>query len=149
MKGLPIPAIASLTLPVEEFNFDGMKTTQDLSSNSCASPRIKFSLAVPSLLLLAAALLPGTAPLAAAVAPVTVREENVVIPTYEADTPEPNPMFYFGRLSQGAQAPVYPYPIYDLLTNKKVDKTYKILWLGNEDIRIGILPEIGGRILEA
>ena len=134
---------------MEESNFDGMKSVQNISSEIRTSLRIKFSLAVPSLLLLAAGLLPGTAPLAAAVVPVTVREENVVIPTYEADTPEPNPMFYFGRLSQGAQAPIYPYPIYDLLTSKKVDKTYKIVWLENEYIRIGILPEIGGRILEA
>ena len=139
----------SLTSWVEKSNFDGMKSTQNIFFKIRTSPGIKFSLAVPSLLLLAAALRLGTTPLAAAVAPVTVWEENVVIPTYQADTPEPNPMFYFGRLSQGAQAPVYPYPIYDLLTNKKVDKTYKIVWLENEYIRIGILPEIGGRILEA
>jgi hypothetical protein len=113
------------------------------------SSTIESNLAVPSLLLLAAVLRIGTTPLSAAVAPVKVTEQNVVIPTYEADTPEPNPMFYFGRQSQGAQAPVYPYPMYDLLTNKKADKTYKMVWLENEYIRIGILPEIGGRIFEA
>ena len=72
----------------------------------------------------------------------------MVIPTYLAGDPEPNPMFFFGRQSQGAQAPVYPYPMYDTLTGKKVDKTYKVVYLENEYIRIGILPEIGGRIFE-
>src|SRR5664280_2729700 len=83
-----------------------------------------------------------------AASPVKVTEQNVVIPTYEASTPEPNPMFYFGRQSQGAQAPVYPYPMYDNLTGKKTDKTYKIVYLENEYLRIGILPEIGGRLFE-
>jgi tetratricopeptide (TPR) repeat protein len=94
-------------------------------------------------------LLAASVPLAAADASgVTVRETTMVIPTYMAGDPEPNPMFYFGRLSQGAQAPIYPYPLYDILTGKKADKTYKIVYLENEYVRIGILPEIGGRILE-
>ena len=79
---------------------------------------------------------------------VKVRETDIVIPTYLAGAPEPNPMFYFGRQSQGAQAPVYPYPMYDVLTGKKADKSYKIVYLENEYLRIGILPEIGGRIFE-
>jgi len=79
---------------------------------------------------------------------VKVWETNIVIPTYLVGAPEPNPMFYFGRQSQGAQAPVYPYPMYDVLTGKKADKTYKIVYLENEYLRIGILPEIGGRIFE-
>jgi tetratricopeptide (TPR) repeat protein len=88
-------------------------------------------------------------PLAAADVPaVKVWETTMVIPTYLVGDPEPNPMFYFGRQSQGAQAPVYPYPMYDNLTGKKVDKTYKIVYLENEYLRIGILPEIGGRIFE-
>src|SRR5664279_2648700 len=85
---------------------------------------------------------------AAAVPAVKVWETTIVIPTYAAGDPEPNPMFYFGRQSQGAQAPVYPYPMYDNLTGKKADKTYKIVYLENEYLRIGILPEIGGRLFE-
>ncbi|MGA3328303.1 MAG: DUF5107 domain-containing protein [Terriglobia bacterium] len=81
--------------------------------------------------------------------PVKAWEEKAVIPTYLAGNPEPNPMFFFGRSSQGAQGPVYPYPMYDTLTGKKVDKTYTIVYLENEYVRIGILPEIGGRIFEA
>ena len=57
-------------------------------------------------------------------------------------------MFFFGRESQGAQGPVYPYPMYDTLTGKKVDKTYTMVYLENEYIRIGMLPEVGGRIFE-
>ena len=96
----------------------------------------------------AAALAAGSLFGAAAVSPVKVWEEKAVIPTYPAGAPELNPMFFFGRASQGAQAPVYPYPMYDSLTGKKVDKTYTIVHLENEYIRIGILPEIGGRIIE-
>lgn len=75
-------------------------------------------------------------------------EENTVIPTYLAGEPEPNPIFNLGRNSQGAQGVVYPYPLYDSLTHQKVDKTYKMVYLENEYIRIGILPEIGGRLFE-
>ena len=58
-------------------------------------------------------------------------------------------MFYFGRQSQGAQAPVYPYPMYGRAhRGKKVDRTYKEVYLENEYLRIGILPELGGRIFE-
>ncbi|MCX6631773.1 MAG: DUF5107 domain-containing protein [Candidatus Solibacter sp.] len=98
---------------------------------------------------LVAALLIGSSILAAAdVPPVKVWETKAVIPTYLAGAPELNPMFFFGRSSQGAQAPVYPYAMYDSLTGKKVDKSYKIVYLENEYLRIGILPEIGGRIFE-
>ncbi len=58
-------------------------------------------------------------------------------------------MFYFGRASQGAEGRVYPYPLYDTLTHEKADKTYRIVYLENEYVRIGILPEIGGRLFEA
>ncbi len=79
---------------------------------------------------------------------VRVWEEDLVLPTYEAGRPEPNPMFYFGRTSQGAEGRVYPYPLYDTLTGRKVDRTYRIVYLENEYVRIGVLPEIGGRIFE-
>jgi hypothetical protein len=60
---------------------------------------------------------------------VTVSEQDVVIPTYAAGDPEPNPMFFFGRESQGAEGRVYPYPLYDTLTHRKVDKTYRLIYL--------------------
>ncbi len=85
---------------------------------------------------------------AAGTSSVRVWEENIVIPTYLAGAPEPSPIFNLGRNSQGAQGIVYPYPLYDVLTHEKVDKTYRIVYLENEYIRIGILPEIGGRLFE-
>ncbi|MBP8302943.1 MAG: DUF5107 domain-containing protein [Phycisphaerae bacterium] len=78
-----------------------------------------------------------------------VSERDVVIPTYEAGPPEPNPMFYLGKASQGAEGRVYPYPLYDSLTGQKTDKTYREVFLENEVVRIGILPQVGGRVFEA
>src|ERR1017187_3401167 len=86
--------------------------------------------------------------LAADPSAVKVWETKIVIPTYLAGDPELNPMFFFGRESQGAQGPVYPYPMYDTLTGKKVDKSYTMVYLENEYIRIGVLPEVGGRLFE-
>ncbi len=80
---------------------------------------------------------------------VAVSEQDTVIPTYLAGAPEQSPMFFFGRQSQGAEGRIYPYPLYDNLTGKKVDQTYKLVYLENEYVKIGILPEIGGRIFEA
>jgi len=92
--------------------------------------------------------LSGASPAGTSASTVKVWEEKITLPTYLAGEPEPNPMFFFGRQSQGAQGPVYPYPMYDTLTGKKVDKTYTAVYLENEYIRIGVLPEIGGRIFE-
>ncbi len=85
---------------------------------------------------------------AAEVSSVKAWKEQIVIPTYLAGPPELNPMFYLGRQSQGAKGRIYPYPFYDTLTGKKTDKTYTIVYLENEYVRIGILPEIGGRLFE-
>jgi tetratricopeptide (TPR) repeat protein len=86
---------------------------------------------------------------AAVRAQVSVREERITLPTYEVGPPEPNPIFYSGRAYQGARGPVYPYPLLDKLSDLRSDKTYRLLVLENEYVRIGVLPEIGGRIFEA
>jgi hypothetical protein len=80
---------------------------------------------------------------------VKVWEEKVTIPTYLLGEPNPNPQFYFGGNSQGAQHRIYPYPEYDNLTTEKKDKTYTMVYLENEYVKIGILPEIGGKIFTA
>lgn len=85
------------------------------------------------------------APLAG-LAAVRVWEQDEVIPTYIAGAPEKNPMFYFGRSSQGAEGRVYPYPLFDTLTGRKEDKTYRLVYLENEYLKIGIAPQIGGRV---
>jgi len=80
---------------------------------------------------------------------VMVWEETVSIPTYAPGPPDPNPMFYFGRASQGAEGRIYPYPLYDNLTDHKEDVDWRIVYLENEYVKIGIMPEIGGRIFSA
>jgi hypothetical protein len=70
-------------------------------------------------------------------APVQVHEQDTVIPTYLAGAPEKSPMFFFGRQSQGAEGRIYPYPLYDTLTGKKVEKTYKLVYLENEYVAGG------------
>ena len=80
---------------------------------------------------------------------VVIKEIDEVIPTYLAGLPDPNPMFFFGQGSQGAEGRIYPYPFYDNLTNLKSDKTYHVVYLENEFVKIGIIPEIGGRLFSA
>ena len=86
---------------------------------------------------------------ALAATPVTLTETDETIPTYLSGPPDPDPMFYFGRDSQGAQGRIYPYPLYDNLTNVKGEKTYHLVYLENEYVKIAILPEIGGRLFSA
>jgi tetratricopeptide (TPR) repeat protein len=78
--------------------------------------------------------------------PVRVWTDTITIPTYLAGPPDPNPMFYFGRASQGAEGRIYPYPLYDNLTDERADRVYRVVYLENEYVQIGILPDIGGRI---
>ncbi|MBN1481765.1 DUF5107 domain-containing protein [candidate division KSB1 bacterium] len=78
-----------------------------------------------------------------------IYQNDIIIPTYGVDKPDPNPRFYAGRVYQGAQGRIYPYPMSDVLTNKKEDKIYKAVTLENDYIKISVLPEIGGRIFEA
>jgi tetratricopeptide (TPR) repeat protein len=82
-------------------------------------------------------------------AQVRAWEEQTVIPTYQAGPPDANPFFFTGRAYQGAKGVVYPYPMYDNLTDEKVDRTYTLACLENEYLKVCVLPEIGGRIFEA
>ena len=80
---------------------------------------------------------------------VKIWEEPLTIPTYKVSRPDPNPRFYTGRAYQGAQGRVYPYPMLDVLTDNREDKTYKAVYLENEYVKICVLPEIGGRVFAA
>ena len=91
----------------------------------------------------------GLVPASAFAASVTVTEVDETIPTYLSGPPDPNPMFYFGAVSQGAEGRVYPYPLYNNLTNRKADQTYRLVYLENEYVKIGIAPGIGGRLFSA
>lgn len=88
-------------------------------------------------------------PLASADAPVNAWEETITLPTYEVGPDNLNPIFYSGRRYQGARGEIYPYPLSDTLTDKKVDKDYTGVYLENEYIRLMVIPELGGRIFEA
>ena len=83
-----------------------------------------------------------------AAAPVTVTEATVTIPTYVSGPAEKNPLFYTGRTYQGAKGLVYPYPMYDMLSDRKLPKSYKQVCLENEYVKICVLPELGGRIFD-
>ncbi len=82
-------------------------------------------------------------------APVRLWEETLTLPTYEVAPADPNPRFYQGRTYQGARATFYPYPVMDKLTDQKVDRGYRAVFLENEFIKVSVLPELGGRIFSA
>jgi tetratricopeptide (TPR) repeat protein len=75
-----------------------------------------------------------------------VREEIVVIPTYDVGPKEKNPMFLEKRVYQGSSGSVYPYPVIESVSRDKEDKEWKALILENDYLKIMILPELGGRV---
>lgn len=78
-----------------------------------------------------------------------VWEEEIVIPTYEVGEADKNPIFLEKRVYQGSTGKVYPYPIIEKISDKKVDKAYRAVYLENQYIKVMILPELGGRIQRA
>ena len=80
---------------------------------------------------------------------VEIWEEEVSIPTYEVGIPEKNPMFFENRVYQGSSGKVYPFPIIESISNKKIDKKYQAVFLENDYLFVMILPELGGRIQRA
>ena len=86
----------------------------------------------------------GSAVLAA---DVSFKEDSIVLPTYAPGGYDRTPLFYTGRVYQGAQGRVYPYPMQDVLFDGKMDETYKYLTLENEWLQMGLLPEHGGHLL--
>jgi tetratricopeptide (TPR) repeat protein len=71
---------------------------------------------------------------------VSVREEPMVIPTWEIGPPA------LHSLSPNPKGPIYPYTLNETLTDRKTDKTYRAVILENEYVKILVLPEIGGRL---
>lgn len=59
-------------------------------------------------------------------------EEDVVIPTYEIDTPDKNPMFLEKRVYQGSSGKVYPYPtIEKSVMKRKIKSGMQYIWKMN------------------
>jgi len=79
--------------------------------------------------------------------PVRMAEDSITLPTYAPGGYDKTPLFYTGRVYQGAQGRVYPYPMQDVLHDEKVDETYKYLTLENDWLQMGLLPEHGGHLL--
>src|SRR5208283_3265365 len=77
---------------------------------------------------------------------VSFRREPVVLPTYEPQDPDRNPMFLEKRVYQGSSGRVYPLPFIDRIAEKATPHTWEALFLENEFLRVMILPEIGGRV---
>lgn len=78
------------------------------------------------------------------------REETILIPTYRAPEPDPNPLFLEKRVNQGASGRVYPNPVVDHIDDVPLrDEAYKAIYLENEFTQFIVLPELGGRIFGA
>lgn len=78
--------------------------------------------------------------------PVIVRHESIVLPTYEPLPPDRNPMFLEKRVYQGSSGKVYPLPFYNRISETKVNRSWKAVYIENAFLRVMVLPEIGGRI---
>ena len=75
--------------------------------------------------------------------------EKVTIPTYEVGTPEKYPVFLEKRVYQASNGSVYPHPVIEKISDKKVDKEWDAIFIENNYIKIMILPALGGRIQRA
>ena len=73
-------------------------------------------------------------------------EEEAIYPTYPAYPPDPNPMFLEKRVYQGSSGSVYPNPFTDRISDERLERRYRCVFLENEYIKVMVMPEIGGRI---
>jgi len=110
-----------------------------------SATRLRRSRLSTCLVMLAAATVSvASAPAQHSAAGARVWEAPLVIPTYELGPPNPNPVFpeWQGR----GRRPIYPYPALDNLTERRIDKSYKAVYLENEYLRVTVLPELGGHL---
>jgi hypothetical protein len=71
-------------------------------------------------------------------------EAPLVIPTYELGPADPNPPWLAGI--RPSSQPIYPYPRLDDISSRRLDKTWKAVYLENEYLRVTVLPELGGKL---
>ena len=50
---------------------------------------------------------------------VQMKEDKITLPTYAPGGYDKTPVFYTGRVYQGAQGRIYPYPIQDVLYDER------------------------------
>lgn len=84
--------------------------------------------------------------LPAAMPPVSVRHETVVLPTYLPQAPDRNPMFLEKRVYQGSSGRVYPLPFCDRIAERPAPHDWQAVFVENEFLQVMILPQLGGRI---
>ncbi len=94
-----------------------------------------------AVLLMSVFTLPAAFPAAAG---VTMWEEDVELPTYLVGAPEDEPIFYAGRVYQGAQGRVYPYPLIDNIAHSRQPRLHRMVYLENEYVKVGLMPGAGG-----
>ncbi|MDQ0916106.1 DUF5107 domain-containing protein [Paenibacillus sp. V4I5] len=63
--------------------------------------------------------------------------------------PNPNPMFLKKTGVSRKLGRVYPHPVIDKIEDEKVMKSYRLVILENEYVRIEMMPELEGRIYRA
>lgn len=80
---------------------------------------------------------------------VLLYERDVEIPTYPTGKPDKNPMFLDKRVYQGSSGKVYPLPIIDKISDEKVNRKWKVVFLENKYLQVWIMPQLGGRIQRA
>jgi tetratricopeptide (TPR) repeat protein len=79
-------------------------------------------------------------------APVTVRREPIVLPTYQPMPADRNPMFIENRVYQGSSGKVYPLPFIDRIAEQCRPVAWDAVYIENAFLSVMILPQIGGRI---
>ena len=75
-------------------------------------------------------------------APTRAWQDTVAIPTYEEGAPDVNPPFDLFQTRRFN----YPYTLRNNLTDKRIEKTWRALWLENEYLKCLILPDLGGHL---
>jgi len=80
---------------------------------------------------------------------VIMSEHDWTLPTYLVSPPDRNPMFFKGESYQGASKYTYPYAMNDVISEERIEKTWKALILENEYIKLCVTPEIGGKLYYA
>jgi tetratricopeptide (TPR) repeat protein len=75
-------------------------------------------------------------------------EDAIVIPTYERGPEDPNPPLLMARRNpiHPGSSIIYPYPLQETLFNRKTDRKWRIFYLENAYLKLGLLPELGGRL---
>ena len=82
------------------------------------------------------------------IAQVKAWEDTIAITTYERGPEDPNPSLLVGRRNpiHPGSSIIYPYPLQETLFNRQAERTWRIYYLENDYLKLGILPELGGRL---